>query len=306
MNNEKEISFGAFDSELMHQEIFIPEGFEATIDGNKIILKKKESKDERIRKELIGYFTGWSDKHLFRGFKAEQILTWLEKQGEHKKFRDSIQVGDEVTRNRDGVIVNLSQLNRVAKKGEQKLPIEKLPEEMKTIGESLGFTTQKECDEYNKMVSDLIMSDGNEIKPNFEVGDTIRLKNSTAEYTIESISDGCYHGKGWSLNIIDADKSGDYVLVEHKYTLSDEDEKIRKAILELVRQSSEVLDKQNQNNMIAWLEKQGGQKSTEWDEYDEMYVNALVAIVRKRGATDERLRDELIGWLSCLKCRLGE
>ena len=35
-----------------------------------------------------------------------------------------------------------------------------------------------------------------------------------------------------------------------------EDGKIRKAILALVRQSSEVLDKQNQNNMIAWLEKQ--------------------------------------------------
>lgn len=39
-----------------------------------------------------------------------------------------------------------------------------------------------------------------------------------------------------------------------------EDERIRKAILELVRQSSEILDKQNQNNMIAWLEKQGEQK----------------------------------------------
>lgn len=36
-----------------------------------------------------------------------------------------------------------------------------------------------------------------------------------------------------------------------------EDKKIRKAILELVKQSSEILDKQNQNNMIAWLEKQG-------------------------------------------------
>ena len=36
-----------------------------------------------------------------------------------------------------------------------------------------------------------------------------------------------------------------------------EDEKIRKAILAFVRQSSEVLDKQNQNNMIDWLEKQG-------------------------------------------------
>ena len=39
-----------------------------------------------------------------------------------------------------------------------------------------------------------------------------------------------------------------------------EDEKIRKSILELVKQSSEILDKQNQNNMIAWLEKQGEQK----------------------------------------------
>ena len=102
------------------------------------------------------------------------------------------------------------------KQGEQKLPIEKLPSEMKTIGESLGFTTQEECDEHNQMVSDLIMSDGNEIKPKFKVGDTIRLKNSTAEYTIESISGGCYHGRGWGLNIIDADKSGDYVLVEQK------------------------------------------------------------------------------------------
>ncbi|MBQ1571717.1 MAG: hypothetical protein IIZ78_11370 [Clostridiales bacterium] len=36
-----------------------------------------------------------------------------------------------------------------------------------------------------------------------------------------------------------------------------EDERIRKAILELVKQSSEILGKQNQNNMIAWLDKQG-------------------------------------------------
>ena len=41
----------------------------------------------------------------------------------------------------------------------------------------------------------------------------------------------------------------------------DEVERIRKSIIELVRQSSEVLDKQNQNNMIAWLEKQCEEKS---------------------------------------------
>lgn len=40
-----------------------------------------------------------------------------------------------------------------------------------------------------------------------------------------------------------------------------EDEKIRKAILELVRQSSEILEKKNQEQMIDWLEKQGKDKS---------------------------------------------
>jgi hypothetical protein len=35
-----------------------------------------------------------------------------------------------------------------------------------------------------------------------------------------------------------------------------EDEKMRRAILELVKQSSEILERKNQEQMIAWLEKQ--------------------------------------------------
>ena len=50
-------------------------------------------------------------------------------------------------------------------------------------------------------------------KPKFDIGDTIRPKGSKAEYTITSISGGCYHGKGWGLPI-DAEK--DYELVEPK------------------------------------------------------------------------------------------
>lgn len=42
-----------------------------------------------------------------------------------------------------------------------------------------------------------------------------------------------------------------------------EDDEVRKAIIELVKQSSEILDKQNQNNMINWLEKQVSQDNTE-------------------------------------------
>ncbi|WP_288888029.1 hypothetical protein [uncultured Eubacterium sp.] len=58
-----------------------------------------------------------------------------------------------------------------------------------------------------------------------------------------------------------------------------EDERIKKAILELVRQSSEVLDRQNQNNMIAWLEKQGNLKSDEWKEGDVVRHGGVLALV---------------------------
>lgn len=51
-----------------------------------------------------------------------KALAWLERQGEHAKFRDSIQVGDIVTRNQDGVLVNLSQLKRVAKPADKVEP----------------------------------------------------------------------------------------------------------------------------------------------------------------------------------------
>ena len=45
----------------------------------------------------------------------------------------------------------------------------------------------------------------------------------------------------------------------HELKESD-DERIRKAILELIKQSSEILEKKNQEQMIDWLERQGEQK----------------------------------------------
>lgn len=48
------------------------------------------------------------------------------------------------------------------------------------------------------------------------------------------------------------------------------DEKIKKSLIELVKQSSEVLDRQNQNNMIAWLENQG-HEGKKWI-YEDVYI----------------------------------
>ena len=75
----------------------------------------KESDEERIRKDIVFYIAA---NHKDDGEKA-RWLYWLEKQCEYANFRNKIQIGDKVTRNEDGVLVNLSQLNRVAKKDEK-------------------------------------------------------------------------------------------------------------------------------------------------------------------------------------------
>ena len=85
----------------------------------KIFPELKESEDERIRKELIKYFTKGKEYLSLIPYSKDECIAWLEKQGEHAKFRESIQVGDQVTRNQDGMLVNLSQLKRVAKPSEQ-------------------------------------------------------------------------------------------------------------------------------------------------------------------------------------------
>lgn len=83
-----------------------------------LIPELKESEDERMWKLIKKYAhynisdTALEADHITR----EQLETWLEKQGEHANFLSKIQVGDKVTLNEDGVLVNLTQLKRVANK----------------------------------------------------------------------------------------------------------------------------------------------------------------------------------------------
>lgn len=85
----------------------------------------KESEDEKwIPKEIIKYL---KEKGDFRSC----WIAWLEKQCEHASFLSKIQVGDKVTRNEDGVLVNLSQLNRVANKQCEQKPTYKVESNFK-------------------------------------------------------------------------------------------------------------------------------------------------------------------------------
>lgn len=56
---EIEIPFGAKDSELMGWEYTIPEDMEAVIKDGKVIVRKKESEDEKIRKALLRCCDDW-------------------------------------------------------------------------------------------------------------------------------------------------------------------------------------------------------------------------------------------------------
>ena len=62
------------------KEIEIPEGYEARIKGNKVIIEPKESADERIRKELYAFISSVQHNHLCANNKREEWLAYLEKQ----------------------------------------------------------------------------------------------------------------------------------------------------------------------------------------------------------------------------------
>ena len=66
-------------------EYTIPNDMEATIKDGKIIVRKKESEDEKIRKVLIDYFKRYKEQEecgvkKFYGIATNNILAWLEKQ----------------------------------------------------------------------------------------------------------------------------------------------------------------------------------------------------------------------------------
>jgi hypothetical protein len=167
-----------------------------------------ESGDERIRKEIINYFEHYPNIVVKRERKSDYIA-WLEKQGQHANFINNIQVGDKVTRNRDGVLVNLSQLNRVAKKQDEQNP-----------------TYTKEYDFHSiKFI------------PKFAKGDIIKDKKCGEVSTIEDFSydTGLYTYTYGQFPITIQDN---YEIIEQKPTWSEEDERMYRGLHNLIYSTS--------------------------------------------------------------------
>ena len=94
MRKSYKVLFRKFDIDMSEQtnmaaryEHEIPEGYEARIDGNKVVIEKKENDDERIRKELIGHLKECRNNtrsEVMIGAYANWIA-YLEKQKEQPK-----------------------------------------------------------------------------------------------------------------------------------------------------------------------------------------------------------------------------
>ena len=198
----------------------------------------KESEDERIRKWIIGVLSTYEhDKDL-----RNAAIAWLEKQAEHKKFRDSIQVGDKVTKNEDGVLVNLSQLKRVAKKDEKQseeiIPLEEIILNVWELGNYWKELTKGVCNTEHGSQLDYIVKHWKEgehyiksfekqdkqkpvVIPKFRVGD--KVKKGYLTYTVEDIGEDSYKLQAYSKDgnkgstvFLTIGYEKDYELVEQK------------------------------------------------------------------------------------------
>ena len=151
----------------------------------------EESKDERIRKEIIETFKILGDGKIPVDINYADIFTWLEKQGEPveinpTEFDTRLQalIGKFDSLPKKELIGSLSfWLNVVQNDGTYK-PDEKQGEqkpiiEMKSAEESLGISSE----EYNDIVNDCLYGESNssdKVEPKFKAGDWVIRNN---EYT---------------------------------------------------------------------------------------------------------------------------
>jgi hypothetical protein len=170
---------------------------EATIVDNKIVVKNKESEDEKMRKQTLKVLNYYKYEEQSEGrmpTEIDECITWLEKKGD---------------------IIENNML----------LPFKEYDNLMDSINKK-----KKEGYEAGYKQGLIYSKNDQHVQPKFKVGDTIRVKSSSAEYVITDIYGGCYHGKGWCLDIISADRSGYYELVEQKPAWSEKDEDYRQYV----------------------------------------------------------------------------
>lgn len=135
------------------------------------------------------------------------------------------------------------------------------------------------------------------VEPKFKVGDTIRLKNSLAEFTIEHISDGRYYFKGCSIDIIACDRDYYKLAVPKLSNLenngekwSEEDKKKLNRIYRLIAEAADehafwttcrLIGDKECVELQDFLKSLKPQPKQEWSEEDEFCMNTILNILEQ-------------------------
>ena len=211
----------------------------------------KESEDEKIRACIEMCLTD-IDEQRFADFSTniKECLDWLKKQGEQAKFRDSIQVGDTVTRNKDGILVNLSQLKRVAKKDEKQGEHKSADKEytFKAIPRLLGMIPPTDrAKSYCQKLIDSLEQEGYSTDAKI-VRDCLKQMN----------------GEKVAMATMD----------EQKPTWSEEDKLKSSILIHVVKkqQGSAIFEGLLPEELIEWLEKKGEHKSAWKPSVEQMII----------------------------------
>ena len=313
----KEIPFGAFDSELMRQEISIPEGFTATIEGDKIILTKTESEDERIRKAIIEYFESCNIKHL-------DWIDWLEKQN---KEDSSIQQAYEL---------GYTEGKRIERKKwiEKPKKMEKIIEEEfnKVVCPNDTWSEEDE-DYYDAIIAKLeVTQDDTALTDNqMEFLKSLKDKvHSKQEWKQENTGDltdfenammcvgNSFFGQyaGLDPNDTNAIKEQANLLLElvPNKEWSEEDENTIKVLMNIIRKSemidSNIYTDSLKEKLYDWLISLRPQPKQEWSGEDKEHVESILERLEgmcEKGATFTTTRfavSQDIDWLKSLKDRV--
>jgi hypothetical protein len=283
-----------------------------------------ENADEKVRKALIKLVTNHASMDLFIEYDIhlDEALSWLEKQGKNnmgiseatrQKLEDSLNkaLEKETPESWNKFLDEQGEQKTVSKVkiGEKYRCCNSVRYTCFQIGkvyevkDSFDAAMISLCSDCFVLVDDSVeQKPVNKVEPKFRVGDTIRLKGSYAEYTIESVSDGHYYGNGFSFNIAGCDR--DYELVEQKPAevrttgywhvedveqkpWSEEDDAIRNDLINYFRGSAlETPEKEVINFLESLKDRIVPQSKQVWSEEDEQWWKVIAQTELTEAAKD--------------------
>ena len=275
------------------REYQIPEGYEAKIEGNKVIFEPKESEDERIRKELLTYLEHeyLVDKTI-KCSEYNKYVAWLEKQGEKI---DAIENFDTEFEKQVSCLI-ASDINKEYKynqgcvKWAANALLNYAKHELEKQGSQNLANSTKTCKD----------------EPKFKVGDTIHKigENTIFPMVIEKIKDGdyvCDNGSTF-INIEFQDK---YELVVQNPTWSEEDEIGFHDAMWAIEQARTIAKDENDMGNLWYAEKflkslkerytwKPSEEHTSTDAFIEKACDKLAQLMHDQHLFEGRLHQDSI------------